>query len=423
MKSKVWLLAFFLVPSLFSEGVANEIRVSPGVDTLSAAVNTAFDGDTLVLEDGVYYGPVLVNKSLTIRPVNRSTYSAIAGVMAIDGVNINVTVQGLRFANHLNLERAASVRVLENEWVSGSLNANNYRTSEGDGSLFIVGNRMAAGSRINDIRSDGAYVAGNVLAGGWILVHAYAWVVGNEIWGGDGQPGIMASNGSSRSMVLANRVLCDAARSFTFPYTGCVDVRSPSTLIASNVVKVNDRGSFFDGNAGIYFSGTGTAEILNNVVYGTPPSASQGRAGILADSGMGRISGNIVVQWTSNKNPIDFDPNTMLVTHNICYNSSGNCPPGEGNRVVDPRFVDYQDFRLRPDSPAINAGPPDDGLADLDRTRNDMGVYGGPWSIGQYDAQRDPNNFAPYVYPLFNAGSILSGDTLEVHALGVARLR
>ena len=52
-----------------------------------------------------------------------------------------------------------------------------------------------------------------------------------------------------------------------------------------------------------------------------------------------------------------------------------------------------------------------------------MGVHGGPWSIGQYDAQRDPNSLAPFVYPLFKADSSIFDGNLEVQALGVARLR
>ena len=74
-------------------------------------------------------------------------------------------------------------------------------------------------------------------------------------------------------------------------------------------------------------------------------------------------------------------------------------------------------------SPAINAGPDDFAFADLDRSRNDIGAYGGPWNIEQYDLQRDPLNYAPYVFPLFKANSAFSDGSIEVRALGVARLR
>jgi hypothetical protein len=111
------------------------------------------------------------------------------------------------------------------------------------------------------------------------------------------------------------------------------------------------------------------------------------------------------------------------VTHNLCSNTFWRCPTDDGNLDADPEFVDAVDFELGAGSPAIDAGPPDEGLGDLDRTRNDMGVHGGPWDMAQYDIQRDPSRLAPYVYPLFKASGYLSGGLLEVKALGVARLR
>jgi hypothetical protein len=49
--------------------------------------------------------------------------------------------------------------------------------------------------------------------------------------------------------------------------------------------------------------------------------------------------------------------------------------PGEGNIDEDPMFVDPEnlDFRLRKDSPCIDAGDPD--LTDADGTRSDMGAF------------------------------------------------
>lgn len=53
---------------------------------------------------------------------------------------------------------------------------------------------------------------------------------------------------------------------------------------------------------------------------------------------------------------------------------------GEGNRHQDPGFVDEAqgNYRLRGDSPLIDAGHPDVALNDADGSRSDMGAYGGP---------------------------------------------
>jgi len=136
------------------------------------------------------------------------------------------------------------------------------------------------------------------------------------------------------------------------------------------------------------------------------------------------VAGNIVFDYVSMSGvPISVTSASADVTHNLCFNNSGDCPAGEGNLNTDPGFVDLIDYELSPTSPAIDAGPTDYARADLDRTRNDMGVHGGPWSIGQSDAQRDPNNYATYVYPLFKADSTFAGGILEIKALGVAKLR
>ena len=174
---------------------------------------------------------------------------------------------------------------------------------------------------------------------------------------------------------------------------------------------------------GIQAAGTGLATILNNVVRSIGVNPYNGN-GIQASTGGAKVSGNIVIDYgTVNGAPIGVSAPTAEVTYNLCFNNRGSCPAGGGNLNADPLFVDLESYELGAGSPAIDAGPPDYTRADLDRTRNDMGAHGGPWSIGQYDAQRDPYNFAPYVYPLIKADAAPGGGLLEIEALGVAKLR
>ena len=76
--------------------------------------------------------------------------------------------------------------------------------------------------------------------------------------------------------------------------------------------------------------------------------------------------------------------------HNLFWLSDGSSgydsALGEGDLVADPRLVDDpndgglsdDDYHLRDSSPAIDAGPSDAALADVDGSRNDLGMYGGP---------------------------------------------
>jgi hypothetical protein len=55
--------------------------------------------------------------------------------------------------------------------------------------------------------------------------------------------------------------------------------------------------------------------------------------------------------------------------------------PAEGNLSEDPAFADPEagDYRLSDESPAVDAGNPEEDMVDTDGTRNDMGAYGGPY--------------------------------------------
>jgi hypothetical protein len=72
-------------------------------------------------------------------------------------------------------------------------------------------------------------------------------------------------------------------------------------------------------------------------------------------------------------------PNSPLVSNNIFSSSSNNIPSGYGNQrgiAFNTVFDSYD--RPISGSPAIDAGDPDVGFNDLDGTRNDIGIFGGP---------------------------------------------
>ena len=65
-------------------------------------------------------------------------------------------------------------------------------------------------------------------------------------------------------------------------------------------------------------------------------------------------------------------------------NFSSGTAAGLGDITVDPKFEDItKSFILQSDSPGRDAGNPNAGYNDGDGSRNDMGVYGGPYSWGK----------------------------------------
>ena len=140
------------------------------------------------------------------------------------------------------------------------------------------------------------------------------------------------------------------------------------------------------------------------------------------------VQGNIVINGNNNMPAIAFVNDTERtqsdVSYNDCYNNASDCGNTDGNINVDSDFVDSIDYVLSTgSSPAIDAGPENEHLNDLDGSRNDMGVHGGSSPMGQYKAQLNPAVTAPYVYPVFKDVQTLSGAQVEVTAIGVARFK
>lgn len=410
MRSTTWTTIIVLIGFASASAWSAEVAVPPGDGTLAAAVAAANNGDILVLDNGDYIGNVVINKSLTLRANSRSTQATVAGSFRIDGAGIDVTVQGLIFATAANVDRAGAVKLLENTFASGGIDVSGYDTNEGDGSLAIIGNHLTPNNNIVNVRSQNAYIAGNILDRGYITVYTSAWIVGNEITYSSNA--IYSPSGGVGSLqIIANRVTTDASGA-------AINISSGAALalIAGNVVRfINNTG----GNRyGILTSGNTFATIINNVIDGQNTSGFTNSRGISVSSG--RVAGNIIYKFLATALQAGAG---VTVENNLCFDNATDCGTANGNLADDPLFVDTVDYRLGAGSPAIDAGPPDLGLADLDRTRNDIGAHGGPWSIGQYDVQRDPDNLAPYVFPLFKADSSFVGSNLEIRALGVARLR
>lgn len=418
------LVVFAVLSCLVSPAVwAAEVAVLPGTGTLAATVASASAGDTLVLQAGTFTGDVQVNKSLTLRAASRDIFASLIGGLTINGDGIRVTVQGLRFSQYLTVNRAGAVRILENEWAAGGINAVGpvglgQGDADGTPALVIVGNRLASGSVTEENGSGSAaiYIAGNsIAAGGCIYTKSPAWIIGN------GSPLVFSSGGIAR--IIANRLHCTNSCNYCGQNTmyGAIYVTASYSIISENLIELAALQNFPSQN-GISATG-GYTVITNNVIRGISPQGVRWSGAAIYSLSSSQVSGNIVIDFPTADGIFSISGNAR---YNLCYQTNVSCPSGNGNLNADPKFIDLVDYRLAPDSPAINAGPTDYWLADLDRTRNDMGIHGGPWSIDQYDAQRDPNNLRPYVYPLttigWPRGNGVSGS-VDVQALGIARLR
>ncbi len=115
-------------------------------------------------------------------------------------------------------------------------------------------------------------------------------------------------------------------------------------------------------------------EIINNIIYG------QWKNGIVGgDNDI--IKNNIIMNC---KNGLSwFDGYVPVAEYNNCWNNQNNYvnkPADDSTNIsVNPMFVnsDTGNYKLQMFSPLIDAGDPD--IIDLDGSRSDIGLFGGPF--------------------------------------------
>ncbi|MBD3340205.1 MAG: hypothetical protein GF353_13920 [Candidatus Lokiarchaeota archaeon] len=164
-------------------------------------------------------------------------------------------------------------------------------------------------------------------------------------------------------------------------------------LISNNIVS--------DSEFGIYDNSTAT--ILNNLIH-------QNTNGIYSNSNGMYAYNNIVI---NNINGISAKGSMTNLFYNCVWSNTNNyvsCSSGLGDISVDPNFYDYEnnDFRLRPNSPCIDAGYPSNEYNDPNATRNDMGIHGGPHSW---------RGLGPIITNLeVTPQSVIQGETINISA-------
>jgi len=180
-------------------------------------------------------------------------------------------------------------------------------------------------------------------------------------------------------------------------------VTGSRALIANNSI-----GGAIHSN-GISASSSDSLIILNNVIY-------QNMTGIsLSNNGTAVIKNNIICHHSGDRGKGIWCTGDWAadVSYNDFWDNTADCEgfsPGVGILYENPLFVNPEagDFHLQPTSPCIDAGDPAPQYRDLDGSRNDMGVYGGPYALPEGSL------FRPPVGMTLGDTSAAPGDMVEV---------
>jgi len=132
-----------------------------------------------------------------------------------------------------------------------------------------------------------------------------------------------------------------------------------------------------------------------------------------------RFHNNVVHDWAGSPSWASFSLDGLDFAFNA---STSIAPPGtDGILLVGDPFVEYDegvnyvygvsDLHLAAGSPCFDAGDP--AVLDLDNSRSDMGIYGGPTPFVEYGA---PNY--PFAVDLTIPTSMTAGQQLPIQAAG-----
>jgi len=218
------------------------------------------------------------------------------------------------------------------------------------------------------------------------------------------------SNG--KAFLLGNTIAERGAR-----YGNTIEISdTANTSLFNNIIK--DGAEWYSGNSALYATSASRVLARNNIFYNYSGSSYYGgNYGLRLDgSNWNQIISNIGIE-ISNEFLIGPSPNN-IADYNLSLSGSSGGILLLHHLSSDPLFVDVNQFVLSATSPARNAGDPDPRFNDIDGTRNDMGIYGGPF----YDPEGRTGSKPVVMQMELDQTQFLRGDysTLKLKAVGSA---
>ncbi|MES2641852.1 MAG: hypothetical protein V4850_20350 [Myxococcota bacterium] len=348
-------------------------------ETIGEAIAAAENGDLLhvapcTYEEGVDFD----GKTLKIVSTGGSAVTIIdargggAGVRAVLGEGTGTTLEGFTITNGGSASEAAvSVDF-------ASLRLADVVLQDNRGFTTLYGASA-------DVELAGVTMTGNRNSYGIVIYMSRGGLVASDLVldCGSSTTGAHLGHGSA----IFDRADIDCAGSVATDWEHAVGIIQRSTLQGSVTVLTEDdhyddyvnlSNTVVEGSVSVTY---GSMILKNSIIDGSVTFSQV----YLATT----IEGSVVTGATCGVNA---DTDDFTLRNNVFWGNTTNVcgllvdPVGtDDNLGVNPLFTDAAtgDYTLSARSPAIDAGPDDsDDYEDVDGSRNDIGVYGGPLSIG-----------------------------------------
>ena len=309
--------------------------------SIQTKINSATNGDTIVIFNGFYSENLTVNKSIAIANANGQSFT-YAGTLTITN-GAKAQFRGFNLTSGSIELRNASADFTRST-IQGDVNATVATMADGTTPNRLSFTRCTLSATLTSSAAE-TFLADNTLK--WVRVAGSGkmWMIGNLVDVG------VVSGGNN------------------------VQVNDTSILYAFNNIIQRAIGSYNQNN-GIIVQGGARLEARNNLFYNL--GSGSWSAGIYVEGSAGSfMSSNIFLGSLGRYILAPLSLNTA--TYNNSTASYGNGVVPQNTLAADPLVVDTTNFVLGAASPARNAGDPDPRFNDIDGTRNDLGIYGGPF--------------------------------------------
>lgn len=264
------LRALALLLLLAAPAWATEVHVAPGAGTLAAAIAGAEPGDVLILSGGAYLGPVIIDRTLTLRGDGTATVDGQGRGSVITVTGDDVVLTGLHVTGSGGDNQAIDsgikvVRGADRARITGNRLTDNMHGVDIHGGLdaFVAGNTIEGrqNHRMNE-RGNGIYVWN---APGTVIED-------NQVrWGRDG----IFSNASKKG-TYRNNTFRDLRFAVHYMYTHDSEVSGNISIgnhlgfaiMFSDRVVVRDNLSLGDREHGVMLNFANSADVSGNLVRG-----------------------------------------------------------------------------------------------------------------------------------------------------------
>jgi len=315
--------------------------------SIQTKINSATNGDVIVIFNGFYSENLTVNKSIAIANANGQSFT-YAGTLTITN-GAKAQFRGFNLTSGTVELRNASADFTRCS-IQGDVNATVATMADGTTPNRLSFTRCTLSGTLTSSAAE-TFLAENTLK--WVRVAGSGkmWMIGNII-----DVGLI----SSSQLML-------------------VEVQSDSQLFSLNNVFRRDNASSYY-SYGIYVRLNAKLQAQNNVFVDLISNYYNG----VSSSGQIRLEGSAGSFIASNLflgnglylyGPLSL--NTAIYNNSTAGYGGGMVP--QNTLAVNPLVVDTTNFVLQAGSPARDAGNPDPRYNDIDGTRNDIGIYGGPF--------------------------------------------